>query len=425
MPYANNFQHSEYSRTEPKDRLSYRDFDPGAPLGSPAWSEAMAAHGDMLGQARVKLVVFLHGVPLGTDLFGAQRLDEVGGLKRGYSRGISGLDALLALLRDETNGLAGPPGWPSPPWKNDGPVRLALDETVKDAANFSEAYVEAYRKGINRRLGPPIRCERYLWSCEHHHLGRALAACLFLDQLRRWTESLSLASGDRILVHAHGQAGLLLALISNLLAPAPLSGRPRLFQILKGYAEQTEPSPLAGDHLHRLEADLQQPDFLLGATLDVVTLGTPVRYGWDPDGVGKLLHVVNQRVLRLDGKRWLGKMELPQVTMEMPLAWGGDYVQQLAVAGSDARPPTPEAQAANKALWELLEPWDGFERWLECARRSVRCQNDGLCILVDYKDSTGSTTARDHYYGHAAYTRLNAMLFTLEAIVGAFYSKPG
>lgn len=197
-----------------------------------------------------------------------------------------------------------------------------------------------------------------------------------------------------------------------------------MFEILKGYAEQTTRSSLSVAELQRLEKDVQRTDFLRGATLDVVTFGTPVRYGWDPDGVGKLLHLVNQRMLRLDGKRWLSKMELPQVTMEMPIAWGGDYVQQLAVAGSDARPSTPEAQAANKVLWELLEPWDGFERWLECARRSVRCQQDGHCLLVDYKDSTGSTTARDHYYGHAAYTRLNAMHFTLDQILETFYPSP-
>jgi hypothetical protein len=114
-------------------------------------------------------------------------------------------------------------------------------------------------------------------------------------------------------------------------------------------------------------------------------------------------------------------MELPQITMEMPIAWGGDYVQQLAVAGTDAVPATEAAKAANKALWELVEPYDGFERWVECARRAVRCPSEGLCLLADYKDSTGSTNARDHYYGHAAYTRLDSMLFNTTAIVSRLY----
>jgi hypothetical protein len=43
-------------------------------------------------------------------------------------------------------------------------------------------------------------------------------------------------------------------------------------------------------------------------------------------------------------------------------------------------------------------------------------------MLVDYKDSTGSTQARDHYFGHAAYTRLNAMLFNTSEITGVLYA---
>ena len=108
--------------------------------------------------------------------------------------------------------------------------------------------------------------------------------------------------------------------------------------------------------------------------------------------------------------------------MEMPVAWGGDYVQQLAVAGCDAVPASPEAKEANKALWEILEPLEGFERWLECARRCVRCANDGQCLLVDYKDATGSANALEHVYGHAAYTRLGNLLFNTGEIVQALYA---
>jgi hypothetical protein len=42
---------------------------------------------------------------------------------------------------------------------------------------------------------------------------------------------------------------------------------------------------------------------------------------------------------------------------------------------------------------------------------------------VDYKDSTGSTNPRDHYYGHAAYTRRDAMLFNTGQIVATFYQS--
>jgi hypothetical protein len=221
-------------------------------------------------------------------------------------------------------------------------------------------------------------------------------------------------------VQAHGQAGLVLALASNLLCPSPITGRSKLLGVLAAYAEQNGQTELAA-MVQRIEPLLSTRSLLNGATLDAVTMGTPVRYGWDPSGLGKILHIVNHRNLRTDGKAWLAKMELPQITMEMPIAWGGDYVQELAVAGSDAMPTTEAAKAANKVLWEMVEPYDGFERWLECARRAVRFPSEGRCLLADYKDCTGSTNVRDHYYGHTAYTRLNAMLFNTTEIVKTLY----
>jgi hypothetical protein len=202
---------------------------------------------------------------------------------------------------------------------------------------------------------------------------------------------------------------------------ATTSSRTRLLDLLLTFASQVDrPDPALT--IQRVAPLLSNGTLLNGVVLDIVTFGMPVRYGWDPSGLGKLLHIINHRNLRTDGKAWLSKMELPQITMEMPIAWGGDYVQELAVAGSDAVPESEAAKAANKALWELVEPFDGFERWLECARRAVRIPSEGLGILADYKDSTGSSNVRDHYYGHAAYTRLNTMLFNTTEIVRTLYS---
>jgi hypothetical protein len=354
-------------------------------------------------------VLFLHGTHLSSDLLGAGRLDEAGGLKRGYSRGIPGMEALLALMRQNTNGVPTMPGGAKPPYANDDATKKLLDEQAGDAGNFTNAYVELFKKAVSRNAPRPILCARVLWPCEQHHLGRAEAAVGLLHRLRALCAEHSFGAGDRILVQAHGQAGLIMALLSNLLAPGKSAIREMVLKALKGVMPASE--------IALLESFVQGGGLLNGVLLDAVTFGTPVRYGWDMSGLGKLLHVVNHRPMRVDGKRWLAKMELPQITMEMPIAWGGDYVQQLAVAGSDAVTGSEETKVANKALWELLEPLDGFERWLECARKSVRCQNDGQCLLIDYKDSTGSTSARDHLYGHAAYTRTNAMLFNTTEIV--------
>jgi hypothetical protein len=422
MPIENNFQHDELSRKNPGERLTLAELTAGAQPDSPAWSDAMARCGSMFAQAGVRAIVLLHGSLHGTDLFGMQRLDEVGGLKRGYSRGVSGVDALLAAMREGSNGIPSLSGGLTLPLANDETTRHALDEQLGDAGNFTNSYVEGFRKALNKDLARPIVCMRMLWPSEHHHLGRAMMAVRLLADLRMLCENQNLGAGDRILVQAHGQAGLVLALVSNLLCPSPITGRPKLLGIVAAYAEQNGQADLAATARH-IEPLLVAHSLLNGAGLDVVTLGTPVRYGWDLSGMSQLLHVVNHRHLRTNGKTWLAKMELPQITMEMPIAWGGDYVQELAVAGSDTVPKTEAAKAANKAVWEMVEPYDGFERWLECARRAVRFPSEGRCLLVDYKDCTGSTNVREHYYGHAAYTRLNAMLFNTTEIVRTFYQR--
>ena len=421
MPSENNFQHDELSRKSPGDRLATAELAVGTQPNSPAWAEAMAQCGTQLSQAGVRAILFMHGSIIGTDVFGMQRLDEAGGLKRGYSRGVSGVDALLAAMREGSNGIPPLPGGMKPPLANDDATKKLLDDQLGDAGNFTNAAVGQVQKAINKNVATPLACTRYLWSSEHHHLGRAMAAVRFLDELRLLCESRKLTTGDRILVQTHGQGGLVTALVSNLLCPSAIMGRPKLFALLSSYAQQAGLTDMTAS-LTKLEPLLASGSLLNGVALDVVTFGTPVRYGWDPSGIGKLLHVVNHRNLRTDGKTWLSKIELPQVTMEMPIAWGGDYVQELAVAGSDAMPTTEAAKAVNKAVWELVEPYDGFERWLECARRAVRFPSEGRCLLVDYKDSTGSANPRDHYYGHAAYTRLHAMLFNTTEIVRILYS---
>ena len=421
MPIENSFQHDEMSRKNPGERLTVREMTPSALSESSSGQDAMATLGKRLSHNGVRMIVLLHGSIMGADIFGVQRLDELGGLKRGYSRGVAGLDALLALMREGNNGISSLPGGLKPPLANDEQTKKLLDDRLGDAGNFTNGYLELMKQSLNRGLDHPIHCVRELWSCEHHHLGRGVAAVSMLGRLRDWVEAHKLGQGDRILVQAHGQAGLVLALISNLFCVTATSSRTRLLDLLSAFASQINRPDIILT-IQRVAPLLLNGTLLNGATLDVVTFGMPVRYGWDTSGLGKLLHIVNHRNLRTDGKTWLSKMELPQITMEMPIAWGGDYIQELAVAGSDAVPVSDAAKAANKALWELLEPFDGFERWLECARRAVRIPSEGLGILADYKDSTGSTNVRDHYYGHAAYTRLNALLFNTTTIVRTLYS---
>lgn len=422
MPQNNNFQHARYSRSNPRDRVSYPTFEPGPPIDSSKWQLAMAHVGTTLVTKNVKGVLFLNGHPF-SDVFGAARLDEVGGLKRGYSRGISGLESLLALLRPASNGIEKDEDPIHPPLVNDQSTYQALDNLAQEVGNFTTAYVKKFEAGLSREASSLIPCGRYVWSSVHHHVGRMEAAIAFIEFLQQWGSERSLSKEDRILLIAHGHAGQVLALVSNLITSGESEARPRIFEILAKYWGAYPATDQSVEQLEALYQVLTEQRFLGGASVDMVTLGTPVRYGWDTDGYGHLLHVVNHRMIRHDGKRWLSKMELPQIAWEMPYQTGGDYVQQLAVAGTDALHDSSEMEKANIDFREILEPYDGFERWLECTRLTTRCQNDGQCVLVEYGVQANEEDPRQHVYGHGCYTRCSNMLFLAGHIAKIMYSQ--
>ena len=419
MPLENNFQHSKYSRADPGDRVAWLEFELGPSPDTQVWQETMSKAGSRMASKGVRAVLFVSGMPY-ADPFGSERLDEAGGLKRGYSRGIPGLESLLGLLRTDTNGLPKKEDFPQPPFANNEATKRKLDELVGEVGHFSNVYIQEFGGAVHGDLSDNIACDGYLWSSLNHHLGRVEAALSLIQFLQEWAERLSLQQGHRVLVQSHGHAGQILALISNLIATTEGSNRQAIFQILAGHYDRIQKSGDAVENLDRLYRLLTEQSFMNGAALDVVTLGTSVRYGWETSQMEKLLHIVNHRPIRGDAKRWLAKMELPQIAWEIPMIVGGDYIQQLAVAGTDSVPVSEEEQFVNKELAGILEPYDGFERWLECARRGTRCPNDGQCLLVEYKVEADMPPQK-HLYGHGCYTSRKAMLFNTLQIVKALY----
>jgi len=420
MPQENNFLHAKYSRSNPGDRVNYLTLETGAQPFSLAWEDALGITGKTLYDSGVRAVVLLYGSYLGADIFGSKRLDDVGGLKRGYSRGIPGLESLLAMLRP--GDYEQPPKGPalSPPFSNDDATKSQIDKLVLDCGNFTAEYVRGLEKGLSSS-GPPMTCVRHLWSSLHHHLGRVEGALNLLHELKLLQQQLNLNESHRVLIIAHGHAGQLGALLSNLIAPVESLVRDDLFENLGQFYGQSDPPRPGLAHLQELDQFLATNQHQTFPALDIVTLGTAVRYGWDTGGIGKLLHLVNHRPLRSDGKQWLAKMDLPQITMEMPMVLGGDYVQQLAVGSTDAVPSDSLEEEINQTLRENLEPYDGFERWLECARRVTRCPNDGQCLLIDYQDAEEGPPT-EHLFGHACYTRFPTLLFQTRQIAKTLYS---
>ena len=421
MPDENNFHHAQYSRSDTGDRIRYLTLETGAPPFSQAWNDTLSLAGKTLYDAGVRIVILLYGSYFGTDLFGSGRLDEIGGLKRGYSRGIPGMESLLALLRPKDY-QEGPKDFGlSPPYANDEATKTWLDQHAKDLGNFTADYERGLREGFSSSDSTPIACVRHLWSSLNHHLGRMEGAFTLFHDISTLKQQFNLNETHRVLILAHGHAGQLAALLSNLLAQEESLVRDELFETTAHHYGQFDPPRPAVTFLQELGQFLAANQQATFPALDIVTLGTSVRYGWNTNGIGKLLHMINHRPIRSDGKKWLAKMDLPQIVMEMPTVLGGDYVQQLAVASTDAVLSTPLEEELNQTLQENLEPYHGFERWLECARRVTRCPNDGRCLLIDYGDAGEDSPSR-HLYGHGCYTRLSALLFQTQQIIKTLYS---
>src|SRR3989442_15001876 len=138
MPIENSFQHDEMSRKNPGDRLTVREVAPTALIESSSGQDAMAALGKRLSQTGVRVIVLLHGSIMGSDVFGVQRLDELGGLKRGYSRGGAGIDALLGLMRGGRNGISPLPGGLEPPLADENATKRVVDEEIGGSRKFTQ-----------------------------------------------------------------------------------------------------------------------------------------------------------------------------------------------------------------------------------------------------------------------------------------------
>jgi hypothetical protein len=155
------------------------------------------------------------------------------------------------------------------------------------------------------------------------------------------------------------------------------------------------------DRVERRLLDPARP--VIRAPLDVVTLGTPIRYGWNLDGCAKLLHFVSHR--RVDGLPEYQTVP-PRNFGELALGTCGDFMQQIGIAGSNFPPLVPFTRTwrADRRLGRLLQP-DPHTLWNLWKRLCVglRVPDAGQTLLVDYHERP--TFSFRSFTGHMMYTR--------------------
>jgi hypothetical protein len=221
-------------------------------------------------------------------------------------------------------------------------------------------------------------------------------------------------AGGRVLLWGHSHGGNVFALLTNLLG-ADTEPRRWFFDAVRRYYHHR----LGAELLHRIESSfLGDARPLADTALDMVTLGTPVRYGWDTGGYAKLLHFIHHRSRPACAPHLA---TFPFSIDDMRTAAGGDYIQQIAIAGTNFAPHlfAWRTWKAERNLNRLLQP--GLRRRDLAARLSLglRIPSEGQTLLVDYGPQ-GRNVVK-HIAGHAVYTRREQMLFHAEEIARRFY----
>jgi hypothetical protein len=395
MSQANPFRHQAYKATRPTSPHYFLVPPSYPPVGSDEFRRRMQQVGCALRESQVGAVYLLHGAFAGPDA--VRILTE---LCRRFPSASSAVRRVIQRIASKVAGEAG-------------------SYTPDFARCFEESICRAMGGcGIHAHppsLGEPrIPVRLFHWSSENHHVGRADGAVRLIDELA----SLKLPAGCRVLLWGHSHAGNVFALITNLLG-GDRRWVGRFFQASKIYYRW----PIIGcidipvwDRVRELLAGDRSP--LAELPLDMVTFGTPIRYGWNSDGYSRLLHFINHRPVE----------GLPEYRAPFPprlddvlSAAAGDYVQQLGIAGTNVVPSrfAWRAWMADNCLGRLLQEESAAGGELERFQAGAIVPDAGTTLLVDYGLPEGSIA--HHHAGHAVYTRSQWLLFHAEEVVRRLY----
>lgn len=282
-----------------------------------------------------------------------------------------------------------------------------VDADTRDAGNYGAQYTAL----LEAALEPsdlPVRLVS--WSSENHHLGRADAAVRMIDELA----ALELSPGQRVMLWGHGHAGNVFAIMSQLLA-SDTAAAEQFFEAAAVYYRW----PLTGlidipvwHRVHRLLTCNGQR--LAARPIDWVTFGTPVRYGWKLRDGDNLLHFIHHRPAPSRPPHLAVFPPRPEDVLDSSC---GDYLQQVAIAGTD-EPPSPLAWRswlADRRLGRLLAPDDAPQTLAARLETGMRVPDCGTTLLVDYGLPRGGPA--EQLAGHAVYTRPEWLIFHTEQIV--------
>lgn len=352
-----------------------------AEVDDPAPSDLGRA-AELLREGGVAKIVLIHGTFAGNDIVG---------LVRQVARFSPSLAGKLSLLGKR--------------W---------FDEFAGEVGNYTASYAQLLSRLINTPSLPPIEVTRFGWSGENHHLGRAGAVMSLINS----QGSNSLGPNERVLALAHSHGGNVLAMLSHLIG-CDQQDRAAFFDATRLHYR----NPLTGaidlpnwDIVSKRLAEAREP------RIDVATFGTPLRYRWNTSVCSKLLHFVHHRPL---DPQHPAQAVLPTSIQQVIDAEGGDYVQQLGIAGTDfvTFGFAWREWIVERRMRRMFERGARRRDLIGNLKRGQRISADGTTLLVDYPDSDQQW--RRKLFGHGVYTCHQWLPFHLREIAERFYGQPG
>ena len=297
MPPCNHFRHQRYGQPL---HSRYELVTPAA--SSDRNSDWLAATRDaalLLRHANVSAIVLIHGTFAGNDSLGLFRK--------------------LARI------------WPpAAEWLKHSSKQLS-DALLQDAGNYTTQYAQRLERAVNQHGGTAIPVHLFSWSGENHHLGRADGTIQLLQRLAQWPD---LPPG-RILCWGHSHGGNLLALLTNLLG-SDGHFRHQFFEAVRRFYRWPGSRHVDTRAWRATQRQLESSaNAFPGHDFDVVTFGTPIRYGWDTGVTERLLHFVYHRPSK---NRRPDQAPYPITVADVLQANHGDFVQQLGIAGTNWAP---------------------------------------------------------------------------------------
>jgi hypothetical protein len=227
----------------------------------------------------------------------------------------------------------------------------------------------------------------------------------------------------RVLCFAQSHGGNVLALMTNLLG-GDRATRKQLLDLVRGVPGKSNGGPWHESWrraCERLDSDASAAELLGGRQLDLVTFGTPIRYGWDSGGYDQLLHIVNQRPVP-ELPPWRGR--LPRTLNDVVDGRYGDWVHQIGIAGSNfpLLPLRWRRWRAERNLAALLQRGEPSYHVRRRIRNSLRVPDEGPTLLADFGVAQRGQRLR-HIFGHGIYTHTQWMPFHLEQAAATFYGS--